>query len=163
MYAGEPIRYVSPDDPPRFAIQYVICATEHKLVLTGELDMGSARELGAAVARIRMSRRTALVLDLRRLTFVDSAGMHMIVMARELCAQQQCGFMLVPGQRQVQRAFEICGLLDRLPFQTDEGRVESEMSGATRNRVALDWLAGAHPLLPRERSSGAGSKDRGDS
>ena len=163
MYAGEPLRYVSPDDPPRFAIQYAICATEHKLVLTGELDMGSARELGAAVARIRMSRRTALVLDLRSLTFIDSAGMHMIVMSRELCAQQRCGFMLIPGQRQVQRAFESCGLLDHLPFQTDEGRVESEMSGATRRRVALDWLAGAHPFLPRERSSGAGSKDRGDS
>ena len=129
MSVSEPLRYVSPDDPPRFAIQYVICASEHKLVLTGELDMGSARELGAAVARIRMSRRTALVLDLRRLTFIDSAGMHMIVMARELCAQQRCGFMLVPGQRQVQRAFEICGLLDRLPFRRDHAKVGSDLSG----------------------------------
>jgi anti-anti-sigma factor len=163
MYAGEPLRSVFPVDPPQLAIQYVVCAAEHKLVLTGELDMGSARDLGAAVARIRTSRRTALVLDLRRLTFIDSAGMHMIVMARELCAEQRCGFMLIPGQRQVQRAFEICGLLDRLPFQTDEGHVESEVSGATRSGAALDWLAGAHPLLPRERSSGAGSKDRGDS
>ena len=123
MNAGEPLRSVFPEDPPHFAIQYVVCAAEHTLVLTGELDMFSARELGAAVARIRMSRRTALVLDLRRLTFIDSAGMHMIVMARELCSQQRCGFMLVPGQRQVQRAFEICGLLDRLPFGRDHAKV----------------------------------------
>jgi anti-sigma B factor antagonist len=129
MYAGEPLRSVSQDDPPHFAIQYVVCAAEHKLVLAGELDMISARDLGAAVARIRMSRRTALVLDLRRLAFIDSAGMHMIVMARELCAQQRCGFMLVPGQRQVQRAFEICGLLDRLPFRRDHAKVGSDLSG----------------------------------
>ena len=129
MYAGEPLRSVFPDDPPHFAIQYVVCAAEHKLVLTGELDMGSARDLGAAVARIRMSRRTALVLDLRRLTFIDSAGMHMIVMSRELCAQQRCGFMLVPGQRQVQHAFEICGLLDHLPFRRDHAKVGSGLSG----------------------------------
>jgi anti-anti-sigma factor len=129
MYAGEPLRSVFPVDPPQFAIQYVVCAAEHKLVLTGELDMGSARDLGAAVARIRMSRRTALVLDLRRLTFIDSAGMHMIVMARELCAEQRCGFMLIPGQRQVQRAFEICGLLDRLPFRRDHTNVGSDLSG----------------------------------
>jgi anti-anti-sigma factor len=129
MYAGEPLRSVSPDDPPHFAIQYVVCAAEHKLVLTGELDMGSARELGAAVARIRMSRRTALVLDLRRLTFIDSAGMHMIVMSRELCAEQRCGFMLIPGQRQVQRAFEICGLLEHLPFRREHAKVGADLSG----------------------------------
>ena len=82
--------------------------------------MVSAQELGATVARIRMSRRTALVLDLRGLTFIDSSGMHMIVMARELCAKQRCSFMLVPGPRNVQRTFEVCGLLDRLPFRSDE-------------------------------------------
>jgi hypothetical protein len=45
--------------------------------------------------------------------------MLMIVMTRELCAQQGCGFMLVPGQGQVQCAFEIFGLLDHLPFRSD--------------------------------------------
>jgi anti-anti-sigma factor len=129
MYAGEPRRTVFPEDWPRFAIQYVVCAAEHRLVLTGELDMVSARELGVAVARMRMSRRTALVLDLRRLTFIDSAGMHMIVMARELCAQQRCGFMLIPGERQVQRAFEICGLLEHLPFRHDHANVGAHPSG----------------------------------
>jgi anti-sigma B factor antagonist len=129
MYASEPLRPVFPEDSPHFEIQYVVCAAEHRLVLTGELDMVSARELGVAVARIRMSRRTALVLDLRRLAFIDSAGMHMIVMAHELCAQQRCGFMLIPGERQVQRAFEICGLLDHLPFRHDHANVGSHPSG----------------------------------
>ena len=119
MYAGRPIRSAFPEDQPHFAIQYVVCAGKLTLVLTGELDRVSAQELGATVARIRMSSRTALVLDLRGLTFIDSSGMHMIVMARELCAQQRCSFMLVPGPRNVQSAFEVCGLLDHLPFRSE--------------------------------------------
>lgn len=60
MYAGEPLRSVFPEDPPHFAIQYVACAAEHTLVLTGELDMVSCRDLGKAVARIRMSPQNGL-------------------------------------------------------------------------------------------------------
>src|SRR6478752_4822270 len=99
MYAGWPLRSAFPEDQPHFAIQYVVCAGKLTLVLTGELEMVSAQVLGATVARIRLSRRTALVLDLRGLTFISSSGMHMIVMVHELCAQQRSSFMLVPGPR----------------------------------------------------------------
>jgi anti-anti-sigma factor len=111
-----------------FAVQHAVSGGEHTVVLTGELDLASAPELGATVARIRMSRSTALVLDLRKLAFIDSAGIRAVLVIRELCAERQCGFMLIPGQRQVQRVFEICGLLDHLPFRADAGRVAPDTS-----------------------------------
>jgi anti-anti-sigma factor len=103
------------------AIQHVVRVREHKLVLAGELDVASAPDLAAAVARIDMSRNTFLVLDLRNLAFIDASGIRAILVTQELCAERGCTFILVPGeQEQVQRVFEICGLLDHLPFRNDE-------------------------------------------
>jgi anti-anti-sigma factor len=107
--------------PPHLAVQHVVRVREHKLVLTGELDMASAPYLAAAVARIDMSRNTFLVLDLRNLAFIDASGIRAILVTQELCAERGSTFILVPGeQEQVQRVFEICGLLDHLPFRNDE-------------------------------------------
>jgi anti-anti-sigma factor len=106
---------------PHLTVQHVVRVREHKLVLTGELDMASAPYLAAAVARIDMSRNTFLVLDLRNLAFIDASGIRAILVAQELCAERECTFIVVPGeQEQVQRLFEICGLLDHLPFRNDE-------------------------------------------
>jgi anti-anti-sigma factor len=111
-----------PESAPRhLAVQHVVRVREHKLVLTGELDMASAPYLAAAAARIDMSRNTFLVLDLRNLAFIDASGIRAILVTQELCAERECTFIVVPGEReQVQRLFEICGLLDHLPFRNDE-------------------------------------------
>jgi len=98
-------------------IQHVVRVREHKLVLTGELDLASCAALNAAVAEVWTEATTAMVLDLRRLTFIDSSGIHAVLLAKHLCAEHECDFLLVPGQAQVQRVFEITGLLDHLPFR----------------------------------------------
>lgn len=102
---------------PCFEVQHVVSATEHTLVLTGELDLASCAALNAAVAEAWTEATTAMVLDLRRLTFIDSSGIHAVLLAKHLCAEHECDFLLVPGQAQVQRVFEITGLLDHLPFR----------------------------------------------
>ena len=119
----------SQSDYASFALQQVVRGGLHTLILTGELDLLSAPKLASAVANIRMDRSTALVLDLRRVTFVDARGIRAILVIQELCAERECGFSLVPGRRQVQRLFELCGLLDHLPFRDDEGYVGSDLSG----------------------------------
>jgi anti-anti-sigma factor len=107
--------------PPHLAVQHVVRVREHKLVLTGELDMASAPYLAAAVARIDMSRNMFLLLDLRKLAFIDASGIRAILVTQDLCAERGCTFLIVPEmQEQVQRLFEICGLLDDLPFRNDE-------------------------------------------
>jgi anti-anti-sigma factor len=91
---------------------------EHMMVLAGELDMATAEEL-ADVMLARVESATRLTLDLSQVTFMDSSGLRLILFAQELCRLKRAEFALIPGPRHVQRAFEIAGLLDRLPFQTD--------------------------------------------
>jgi anti-anti-sigma factor len=89
----------------------------HTLVLTGELDMAWAPALDATLQRICTPLTEAITLDLSQLTFMDSTGLRAVLLAKELCEQHDCEFMLVPGPPQVQRLFEVTGLLERLPFQ----------------------------------------------
>jgi anti-sigma B factor antagonist len=119
------------DTNTRFEIKQVVCGMRRTLVLTGDIDVASAPTLGGALAHVPMDRDTRLVLDLSRVTFIDSTGIRAIVVAQELCAQRGCEFSLVPGQARVQRVFEICGLLDHLPFRDDEGYVDPGPSEAT--------------------------------
>jgi anti-sigma B factor antagonist len=148
-----------PDEIARqLELQDVICGGRRTLRLTGELDMASCPALDDVLLHICTDETTALVLDLRNLTFMDSAGIESVLVAQRRAQELGCEFLLVPGPPQVQRVFEVLGLVDHLHFQT-ENRVGSEMSRATPNKVALDWLAGADPLLSRERLSGASSPD----
>jgi anti-anti-sigma factor len=127
---------------PRFELQQVYCANRHTLILAGELDLATAAELGEAVAHIRMGRSTALALSLRELTFIDAPGMRAILMIQALCEGQRCEFSLVPGPAQVQRSFELCGLLDLLPFRDDGSYVGSDLSGGDFAGRSGSWAKG---------------------
>jgi anti-sigma B factor antagonist len=89
--------------------------TRHTLVLSGELDLATVRELEARAEQLCVEGRE-LVLDLGELEFIDSTGVLAILRTRELCANRRCGFFLSSGPPAVQRLFELTGLLDRLPF-----------------------------------------------
>jgi anti-anti-sigma factor len=87
------------------------------LVLTGELDMASAPLLEETLRRICTEPTETITLDLSKLTFMDSTGLRTILLAKDLCEQHDCELMLIPGPAQIQRLFEVTGLLERLPFQ----------------------------------------------
>jgi anti-sigma B factor antagonist len=97
-------------------LQDAVAGEAHVLRLSGELDLGSAAELEAAIVSICGSGPRAVSLDLRGLIFIDSSGLHAIISARERCAQLGCDFRLIPGPPAVQRLFELTGMLDELPF-----------------------------------------------
>lgn len=104
-------------EPPPFALQDLVSERHHRLLLSGELDMHAAPTLEACVEQICASGATSLIMDLSRLTFMDSTGVRMTLLARELCAQQECEFLLIQGPAQIRLLFEATGLLNRLPFQ----------------------------------------------
>ncbi len=138
-----------------FELQQVVGGNRHTLVMTGELDLASAPTLAAAVAHIRMDRSTQVVLDLRKLSFIDSTGIRAVLVTRELCAERGCEFSLVPGPPRVRRVFEVCGLLDRLPFRNDVSAVASEASEAAPvEGVTSGRLAKRLPHALREPLSG---------
>jgi anti-anti-sigma factor len=91
----------------------------HTLVLTGELTRRSAHALENAIEDLCAKGVTAITLDLRQLTYIDSVGVAVIAFRCGLCQRQGYGFSLVRGSRLVQRVFEQAGIGDLLPFDDD--------------------------------------------
>jgi anti-sigma B factor antagonist len=90
----------------------------YRLVLTGELDMGGAAQLEAAITRRCTEGALELELDLRQLTFIDSQGLRAIIAAQEECATHNAEFFLIRGDHPAQqRLFEVTGLRDLLPWR----------------------------------------------
>jgi anti-sigma B factor antagonist len=89
----------------------------HTLLLTGELDVASARELEDRVQQLCSQGQGGLVLDLGRLEFIDSDGLNAILRVRALCQEQMWEFYLMPAERPVPRLFEVTRLIARLPFR----------------------------------------------
>lgn len=84
--------------------------------LEGELDLAEQQDVRDTVFEALERRPVRLVLDLSRLTFIDSSGVHVVTDAVEQSAEQDTRLMIVPGPPSVHRIFEICNLTDRLPF-----------------------------------------------
>ena len=76
------------------------------VVVTGEVDMASADAMFQAATR---HRATDLVLDLRRVSFFDSAALRAVIML----AERYAGTLTVLPSPQVHRVLEIAGLLDQ--------------------------------------------------
>lgn len=89
----------------------------HHLRLRGELDLAAVPRLEERVrALCGASTTKGITLDLRGLSYIDSAGLAAIVLTGRLCARHGCDFALLRGQRPVQRLFEVTGMIDELPF-----------------------------------------------
>jgi anti-anti-sigma factor len=79
----------------------------------GELDLATVGAVEQEVARLRSEGNTALVMDLRAVTFIDSSGVRMLLDAhRELTG----GLTVIDGEKAVSRAFDVMGVRSILRF-----------------------------------------------
>ena len=85
-----------------------------RVVPVGELDIATAPQLEAELHELRRSGFDHVVLDLRELHFVDSTGIRVIVTEHQYAATNDREFSLIDGRPAVQRALELCGLLERM-------------------------------------------------
>jgi anti-sigma B factor antagonist len=85
--------------------------------------MAAAPALETCLHQLCADGTTGMVLDLRKLSFMDSTGLRATIVARGLCQEHGCEYRLIQGPPQIRRLFEVSGLLDRLPFAPDEGGV----------------------------------------
>lgn len=102
---------------PLFELQNVVSGERSTLVLSGEIDLLAAPDVEAAIRHLCAQRTSQIVLDLRKVTFMDSTGLKATTSAQALCQAQGHEFGMIPGPRQVQTLFEITGLADLLPFE----------------------------------------------
>jgi anti-anti-sigma factor len=91
----------------------------------GEWDLAQRDVARDAVREALEWRPECLVLDLSRLTFIDSSGVHALIDTSERCAGQGTRCVVIPGRRAVQRVFDVCGVTAILPFAADNRGVSS--------------------------------------
>jgi anti-anti-sigma factor len=92
------------------------------LVLTGELDLASAPALGDRLARLG-AEEEAVRLDLSRLEFIDSTGLHTLVRAIDGAQSNGWRLQIDPTVTpQVRRLFEMVGFEHRIPGFDSDGR-----------------------------------------
>ncbi|HEV7882610.1 MAG TPA: STAS domain-containing protein [Solirubrobacteraceae bacterium] len=91
----------------------------HLIRLAGELDLTSADDVEQELRRVELTDAHVISVDLRQLTFIDSMGVRVLFHAGMRSAQGTNRLVLVRGRQEVQRVFELCDLLRRLPFVDD--------------------------------------------
>jgi anti-sigma B factor antagonist len=85
------------------------------VVLEGEVDLCAAPRLEESLLRAAASPAPAIVVDLDRVSFMDSAGAHVLVQF-SLSEQGRGRLSLTPGPPQVSRLFDMTGVRRYLTF-----------------------------------------------
>lgn len=109
-----------PGDQPRFGCTVLRNGLVETYVrLTGELDLVTAPHLRGCLDELLTGPPSELVVDLRQVSFIDSAGLAVLAAARAAAAKTGRSLKLVRGQSQVERVFAISGLEQHFEF-TDQ-------------------------------------------
>jgi anti-sigma B factor antagonist len=89
------------------------------VALVGELDLSTVAKVQEELRRVEASSPATLVVDLSKLTFLDSTGLRCIVTADERARAEGRRIVIVRGPDAVQRVFAITRLEDRLEMVDD--------------------------------------------
>jgi anti-sigma B factor antagonist/stage II sporulation protein AA (anti-sigma F factor antagonist) len=87
--------------------------------LNGEFDLEGFPAVAELFKEAFSNGSSAVEVDLRGLTFLDSSGIRSLIMAVRDGRAAGVSLTIIPGPPQVQRVFATAGLLDELPFAED--------------------------------------------
>jgi len=93
------------------------------LALRGELDLSTVGKVQEELRRVEAASPPVLVLDLSKLTFLDSTGLRCLVTADERARDSGRRVVIVRGPDPVQRVFAITRLEERLEMVDDASAV----------------------------------------
>lgn len=83
----------------------------HVVTPSGEVDMLTAPQLGRRLLSLVEEGKTGLVVDLSRVTFMDSTGIGVLVDAVRRLRARRANLALVCPSDRILRPFEITGLV----------------------------------------------------
>jgi anti-anti-sigma factor len=89
------------------------------LRLDGELDLATVSQFDAEIAEIARAAPPHVLIDLARVTFMDSTGLASIIRAHRAAASAGCTLAFRSGSDQVQRLLKLTGTIDFLTFEED--------------------------------------------
>ncbi len=88
-----------------------------RVVGAGELDVATCGQVADRLRELRDVGFSRLELDLRAVTFLDSAAVHVILEADRAARDGGGELALILGPPAVERTLEVCGVVDRLTFR----------------------------------------------
>jgi anti-sigma B factor antagonist len=91
------------------------------IALDGDLDLATAAPMRDALSTALGTDKARIVVDMRRLAFLDSTGIHTLVQMHERCLESARSFQIVLGEGHVRRVLEVSGMLRVLDHMTEEG------------------------------------------
>ena len=90
-----------------------------RVTLTGELDLGNAYAFDRRMLAVEARQPTLVLIDLRGLTMLDSAGLARIVSAQRRARRGGWRLVLVNGGRIIQRVLQTTRLDELLEMTND--------------------------------------------
>jgi len=93
------------------------------VALVGELDLSTVAKVQDELRKVEATSPATMVVDLSKLTFLDSTGLRCIITADERAREEGRRMVIVRGPDPVQRVFSITRLEERLEIVDDAGAV----------------------------------------
>jgi anti-sigma B factor antagonist len=90
-----------------------------RLQLSGELDSAVTKEFSTRFEEAFATEPSLLLVDLTELSFCDSSGIRVLVMAATSCASKAIEMRIVGVQPNVRRVFELTDTDSLLPLSND--------------------------------------------
>ena len=97
-----------------------------RVALKGELDLSTVNKVEEELESLEAGGARLIVLDLSRLTFLDSTGLRCLVTADQRAREAGRRLVLVRGPDAVQRVFTITRLEERLEMVDDAASITPE-------------------------------------
>ena len=149
---------------------------EHaRVILSGDVDLQTTSDLKTEITKI--TGVSQLEIDASSVTYIDSSGVAVLLMARQFCAQQNITLSLPSISAAVHRVLEIAKLDKILPIgqvvnSADSGlssmgigQAESDAPVVSDDDLAAELLGGvepaAAPAAPASPSSGSDDSNGG--
>jgi anti-sigma B factor antagonist len=114
--------------------------------LRGALDLAYAYRFDDELRHAERDASSCLVLDLRELDFVDSAGISRILAARRRARRAGRRLVLVRGSKAVQRFLQLAALTEHFEFVAEPGDAFRALGAST----AAGPVPEAAPAAPSE-------------
>jgi anti-sigma B factor antagonist len=113
------MRSVNPlsDSTPAEAFRIEIQPNRHRVLVAphGELDIDTAAGVADEIDGLVERGFSAIVIDLRPTTFIDSTGVHLLL---HQAARTDARITIIDGPEVVSRVFDLAGVRASLTFET---------------------------------------------
>ena len=94
------------------------------LAFDGEIDFGTSERFETALGTVILDRAGQVLVDLRRVAFMDSTGIHHLVAAQRRLTLQGRQFALLCAPGPVHDVFQTAGMVEQLGVHDSPAEAE---------------------------------------